>query len=138
MKNRVETILKISANKDKIIDTYKDKITCVKHLNISMFSFTRIINNNTLYKDHYYIKLSECPSNLLENYDGLINKSYGNAKKILAINQFTNEKIIFNSLNEIVYKFGGKSTTSLTKAIKNKTLYMNYYWKFYDEVVGEL
>lgn len=43
------------------------------------------------------------------------------------------KKNLFNSLNEIVLKFGGKSTTSLTKAIKNNLLYMNYFWKYYED-----
>lgn len=126
----IDTIVKINSTRTKIIDTFYTKNDTAKNLNIGKVRMKKIIENNELHNEHYYVELTKCPQELIKNYDKPINKIIrNNSKQIQRIDTITGEKIIFNSLNEIYIKLGISSNTILN-IIDNGKAYNGFKWDF--------
>ena len=126
----IDTIVKINSTQTKIVDTFYTKNDAAKNLNIGKVRMKKIIENNELHNEHYYVELTKCPQELIKNYDQSINKIIrNNSKQIQRIDTITGETIIFNSLNEINIKLGICSNTILN-IIDNDKAYNGFKWKF--------
>jgi MSV199 domain-containing protein/T5orf172 domain-containing protein len=128
----VEPILKMNKEKTEIIEVYKTKELCAMNIGINRCKLKKIIINNELYNDNYYIKISDCNSEIINKYElnNYIEKNHHtNAKSIIQINPLTNQQIQFNTINDIYIKLG-ISENSIRDAIKNKQLWAGSYWKY--------
>lgn len=128
----IETIIELNEEKTKILNTYNTKDLMMKKFHIAKITLNNIINKKEKYKNCYFIKYSDCPKELLDNYSEKIEKKYHiHAKPIKQINHNTSEIIIFNSLHEISMKLGISSKT-IIDAIDNKYLCNGYLWEYSD------
>ena len=125
------TILKINSTKTEIIDSFYTKEFIWKELKISKPKLRKIIENNELYNNHYYIEYYKCSSELLEKYKKPLNRViYSNSKTIKQINPISKEVIIFNTLNEIYIKYGFSPST-IINAINDKNVHGSFLWEYY-------
>ena len=123
------TILKLNSNKTEILDSFSTKHDLETQLNIGRLKMSQIINKNEIYNNHYYIEYKNCSQELLDKYDKPINKMIPKYSKIIKqTNIISNQFLIFNSLTEIYNKLGITSTT-IMKAVKNKTVYAGCKWE---------
>ncbi len=127
---KISTILKLNSSKSEIIETYPNKIILMDELKISKPTLRKIINNNKLYNQHYYIEYDNCPENLLKKYNKPINKNISPlAKAIKRIDPLTGEITIFNSFNDVYVKTGIPHIT-IQNAIKDKQVHVKFYWEY--------
>jgi len=123
-------VCKLNMTKTEIINTYPNKTILAKELEHNIRTVRRIVDNEELIGEYYYILYSKCPKELIDNYKKPIikhNPSY--AKQIKRINTKTNEITLFKSLCELNTKMS-MSNPNILKAIKNKTIYKGYLWEF--------
>ena len=124
------TILKLNSTKSEILDSFYTKDFLSKELHLSSTRIKKIIENNELYNNNYYIEYLKCPKELLLKYNKPINRIIpAHSKAIKQINPMTNEVIIFNTLNELYIKYGFCSTT-IIDSIKNKTIHGGFLWDY--------
>jgi hypothetical protein len=129
----VDPILQLNSTKTEIVDSFKSKEYLSKILKIGELKMKKIIKNDVKYNDYYYVEYSKCPKELVAKYNKPINRSTRSyAKKIKQINPNTRETTIFNSLNEILLKFGYANNTT-KNAIANKTLLGGCMWEYYEK-----
>jgi hypothetical protein len=127
-----EIILELNSDKTQILNSFATQTELFNHLNISKGRTRKIIINEILHNNKYYITLNKCPKELLNSYDKKINsKTNHNAKSIKQINPITKEFIIFNSLKEIDMRFGFAHST-ITNAINKKHMHGGFLWEYYD------
>ena len=76
-----------------------------------------IINKEKIYNNCYYVRLNNCPKELLDEYDYPINyqkwKLKSNIKKIKQINPITGKECIFESLSDVTINCGISSKLAL-------------------------
>ena len=126
----INTIIQLNSTKTKIIDSFGTRTSLMKKLKIGMPKLNSIIENNEKYSDHYYVKLDDCPQNLLDKYQKPINQFIRkNSKQIKQINPTTKQTLIFNSLADIYRKYGIADST-IVNAIKNKEVYQGFLWEY--------
>ena len=115
-------IIELNDTRTEIINSYATKNKLEEKLKISSKTLKKIIEDNLLYDNKYYIEYNKCPQDLLNKYNKPI-ETFDNKKniKIKRIDPITKECIIFNSLTEIQKKFGITNRT-IRNAIKNKTI----------------
>jgi len=124
------SILKLNSTKTEIIESFYTKDFLWKELKISKKKLQKIIENNELYNNYYYIEYLKCPNELLVKYNKPINRIIpAHSKAIKQINPITNEVIIFNTLSELYIKYGFCSTT-IIYAIENKTIHGGFLWDY--------
>lgn len=129
-KHIIDTILKLNHTKTEILDSYSTKDILSKELKNSIKKIRKIIENNELYNNNYYIEYNKCPKELLDKYDKPINKTIPSyTKQIKQINPITKKYIVFNSLTEISNKYG-ISNPYILKAIKDKEIFRGFLWEF--------
>ena len=129
-KHIIDTILKLNSTKTEILESYSTKAILAKELKNNIRTTRKIIENNELYNNNYYIEYSKCSNELLLNYNKPINKTIPSyTKQIKQINPKTKEFIIFNSLTEISTKYG-ISNPYILKAIKDKKVFRGFLWDF--------
>ena len=90
-----------------------------------------LIKTHTSFHSFYFIKVSDCPSNILEKFNIIQSDFKKNSilnKPIIQINPLTKEEFVFDTITEIPIKLGG-SESSINSAIRNNTIYNGYYWK---------
>ena len=125
----IDTILELNNDKTEIINSFYTKDFLAKHLGLGKQKTKKIIENKELYNNHYYIEISKCPKELLDNYDKEINRIIPtHSKQIKQIHPITKQVVLFNSLLEISMKLGFSSKPILN-AIKNKTIYSGSFWE---------
>jgi hypothetical protein len=84
-----------------------------KELNIGRYKINSILTSGEIYNNSYYIKLTDCPQELVDKYDKPINKMLPKySKRIKQTNIFSNKIRIFNSLAEVYSETGAASVTS--------------------------
>jgi hypothetical protein len=119
------------------LDTTKTNITGHSNsLNVMSQTFKmtisnikKIIENGTLYKDHYYIYLENCSPELLETYDTTLFKYVPKcAVKIKSIHPETKQEQIFPSLRH-AYEFCKVHHKTVRKAIDEKKLLNGFFWE---------
>ena len=126
----INTIIQLNSNKTEIINTFHTKDTLLKQLKIAKITLIRIIQNEELYNNSYYIEQYKCPPHLLENYDRKINRIvYTKSKQISQYNPTTKHTVIFNSFTEIYIKLGISSKT-IIKAIEQNMLFCGCTWSY--------
>ena len=124
------SILKLNSTKTEILDSFYTKDFLWKELKISKKKLQKIIENNELYNNYYYIEYLKCPNELLLKYNKPINRIIpAHSKAIKQINPITNEVIIFNTLSELYIKYSFSSTT-IIDAIENKTIHGGFLWDY--------
>ena len=123
-------IIELNDTKTEIINSYATKNKIEEKLKISSKTLKKIIEDNLLYDNKYYIEYNKCPQELLNKYNKPI-ETYDNKKniKIKRIDPITKECIIFNSLTEIQKNFGITNRT-IRNAIKNKTICNCFLWNY--------
>jgi hypothetical protein len=100
-------------------------------LNIAKKKLNKIIEDGIKFNNYYYVLCSDCPENLLKEYDGPTVRTVNiskNSYPIKQINPITKEELIFNTYDEISVKLGFKART-IKNAIVNKTMYGGSIWK---------
>lgn len=131
---KIETICKLNSDKSKILDTYESFKKCYKSVGIGQHSMRKIINDNLLHKEHYYVKMSQVNQELIDNYDKPINKFIYNKYKtipVIMINPDTNVETRYNTIEEVIVKFP-VSSELIKRAVNTEKLYYNHYWRFVD------
>jgi len=124
--NKTGIICKLNFTKTEIINTYPTKTILAKELQHNIRTIRRIVDNNELCGEYYYISYNKCPKELIDNYNKPIKKNNPSyAKQIKRICPNTNEITVFNSLSELNTKMI-ISNENILKAIKNKTIYKGY------------
>ena len=127
----VEPIVKMDISKTKIIDIYDSQELCYLNNGISKDKMRHLIKTHIPFHSFYFIKVSDCPSNILEKFNIIQSDFKKNSilnKPIIQINPLTKEEFIFDTITEIPIKIGG-SESSINSAIRNNTIYNGYYWK---------
>jgi prophage antirepressor-like protein len=126
----IDTIVEINYDKTEITNTFYTKDYASEFLKIAKLKMKKIIQNNELYNNHYYVEYSKCPKELIDNYNKPINRIISNnSKQIKQIHPITKNIIVFNSLSEIYIKFGISSKT-IIKAIESKCIYNGFLWEY--------
>ena len=125
-----EPIAKMNESKTEIIDIYNSQEECFLNNGLTKSKLKELISFNKLYHNVYFIKISDCDSDILHKYNigNSLFKKQTKSKSVIAINPLTKEETIFKTISEIPIKLGGTSC-SINSAIKNKTIYNGYFWK---------
>jgi len=130
LKRIIEPILELNSDKSKILNSYVNQTAMIDQLKISKGMIRKIIVNELIYNNKYYIELSKCPKDLINAYNNQISyKRNHNAKLIKQINPTTKEVKIFNSLRDIKNCFGFRNGT-IINAINKKHLHGGFLWEF--------
>ena len=88
----------------------------------------KCIKHNNYY---YYVEYGQCPKELIVKYDKPIKTSMlSYAKQLKRINPETKEFTIYNTLDEVVCKFGHIDKT-VKRAVENKTLLSGHLQEYY-------
>jgi phage anti-repressor protein len=128
--SELELILQLNKDKTEIIESYHG-VTLIKNkFKVSLQRLHKIIDDNLLFNDSYFIKIKNCPSELLNSYKQKNNnifsmRSSSKSKKIKQVNIQTNQEIIYKSLTEASIKFGSSEKT-ISDAIINNTILNGY------------
>ncbi len=126
----IDSILQLNNDKTQIIETFYTKDFVAKHLKIGKLKMKKIIENHELYNNSYFIEYNKCSKELLDIYTKLINRIVpSNSKQIKQIHPVNKQIVIFNSLSEI-YKKLGIAEKTITKAIKDKSIYSGSLWEY--------
>ena len=116
-----------------ILNSYSTQTVLRCHLNISKDRMRKIIVNELIYNDKYYIELYRCSKELINTYNKPINiKNNHNSKSIKQINPITNEVVIFKSLKEIETRLGFAHST-INIAIHKKHMHGGFLWEYYEK-----
>lgn len=120
-------ILQLNRDKTEIIESYNG-ITLIKNkFNITSEKLNKIINEQKIFNDTFFIKINNCTPELLEKYqknnnDIMLVRTNPKSKRVKQTNIQTNEEIIYKSITESSIKFGS-TEKYINDAIKNnKTL----------------
>ena len=125
-----ECIVQLNQNETEIIDTFSGVNSFKRKYQVGNQRIRSLVNNHTLYDDSYFIKLSDCKKELLDNYTKPIDtRTSKKAKVIKQINQSTQEIVLYKSITEASIKCGFTNKT-LTQSIKDKTLLKGYKWEY--------
>jgi prophage antirepressor-like protein len=128
----LDIILQLNSSKTCIIDNYYG-ITLIKNkFKVSLPRLHKIINNDILFNDSYFVKINNCPVELLNNYketNDLVIRTNSKSKKVKQINILSNEEITYSSISEASVKFG-TTHKSITNCIKNNTNLNGYIWAY--------
>lgn len=125
-----ECIVQLNEDETEIIDTFSCVNSFKRKYQVGNQRIRSLINNHILYDNSYFIKLSDCKKELLDNYTKPIDtRTSKKAKVIKQINQSTQEIVLFKSITEASIKCGFTNKT-LTDSIKNKTLLKGYKWEY--------
>jgi phage anti-repressor protein len=128
----LSVIVQLNNDKTKIIDTYTG-ITIVKNkFKVSLLRLKKIIDENLLFNDCYFIKITDCPNDLLEKYKETHSISVRTSTKaipIKQINTITKEEIFYKSITEASIKFCS-SEKSISDSIKNNTFINCYKFEY--------
>ena len=128
----IEPILELNSDRTKILNSYVNQTAMIDHLNISKGRIRKIIVNELIYNNKYFIELSKCPKELISVYNGAISyKKNHNAKSIKQINPTTKEFTIFKSFRDIETCYGFRNGT-IINAIDKKHLHGGFLWEYYD------
>ena len=124
--NKSENIVKLNLEKTQILEIF----TGVKDLSQKLIHppkrVKKFVDLNETYNGYYYLRISQCPDNILKLYTRPIKKL---TKGIIQINPLTKEKTVHESINNICVKLG--STISvLLECINTKTMHKGSFWKF--------
>ena len=125
---KLEIILQLNKDKTQIIESYHG-VTLIKNkFKVSLPRLHKIIDDHLLFNDSYFIRIKDCPSELLNSYkqnNTLSMRSSSKSIKIKQINFQTNQEIIYKSLTECSIKFGSSEKT-ISDAIKNDNIVNGY------------
>ncbi|ATZ80831.1 hypothetical protein BMW23_0785 [Bodo saltans virus] len=103
-----EQFVHLNHNKTKILDFFNTRKEIMQKFKITERKLMGIIEQKTKYNNSYFVKKSDCPMELLNKYQELINAKTRarNGTRIKRINVISNEQTIFNSWNELKIKSG--------------------------------
>jgi hypothetical protein len=134
----ISTILELNNEKTQILNSFGTKDIAAKTLGIAKLKMKNIIRNKDKYNDKYYIELSMCPQDLLNNYNKPINRIIPRHSKLIKqINPITKEVVIFNTLTEIYILFGYSSNT-IKDAIDKKQTFGGFLWEYYENKLNDV
>jgi hypothetical protein len=123
-------IVQLNQLKTEIIGSYSGLTTVKKQYGISHNTIEKIIKDGLIFNSTYFIKLKDCPKELLDAYDKPLTKRHNAKRKPLKqINQLTKEERAFESLTEASL-FCGSAVKTLTDTIKNKVVLKGFFWEF--------
>ena len=123
-------IVQLNQFKTEIIGSYSGLTTVKKQYGISNNRIEKIINDGLIFNNTYFVKLNNCPQELLDAYDQpLVRRANAKRKPLKQINQLTNEERTFESLTEASLH-SGSTTKTLTDTIKNKVVLKGFFWEF--------
>lgn len=129
----IEPILELNSDKTKILNSYVNQTAIIDQLKISKGRIRKIIVNELMYNNKYYIELSKCPKELISAYDKDISyKINHNAKSIKQINPTTKEVKIFKSFRDIESCYGFRNVT-IINAINKQHLHGGFLWEYNDD-----
>ncbi len=125
-----EPILVLNRDKTFILESFYTRDYLQKYLNISKIKIKRIVENEEVYDDKYFVKYSKCPKELLEKYDKPINRiKRPHAVPIKQINPISKEVVIYNTLGE-AERILGIWSGSIKNAITNGNLLCGSLWEY--------
>ena len=122
-------IAKLNTEKTKILNVYLDRKTAASHNGYASSSaLDTPVKNTSLTNGHYYLLYDKCPQELIDIFE----EKYG--EPILykdGIGQYTNENQL---VKEFICKYDcikqlKMSDKTLTKALVNKILYNNFFFR---------
>jgi hypothetical protein len=123
----IECILQLNLDKNQILNTF----TGIKGLSEKIqkpYKFVKkFVDSNEIYDGFYYLRISQCPNNILNIYTKPIKEHF--TKKIIQIDPSTKQEIIHKSINNVCLKLCG-SESALLEAINEKLMYKGSFWKF--------
>jgi prophage antirepressor-like protein len=128
--SKVTPVLRLNKDKTEILDTFPTKKLVALFLNVDSNSVKKIIDNQKIVNNNYYILYTDCSKELLDKYNKPIS-FYSNhtSIKIKQINPVSKQEIIFNSISDASKQYGINIQT-ITKCIKNKTPYKGSLWEY--------
>jgi hypothetical protein len=127
-----ESILRLNETKTKIIESFSSKSEVIKKFNLYPLKFDNIMKDNELLDNSYFVPYSNCPKDLLDEYDKSTARTIKSGNKygcVKRIDPITKIETIFRSTDEVYKKLGFKSKT-IKKAIENKNMYGGCLWEF--------
>jgi phage anti-repressor protein len=128
----LSVIVRVNHDKTEIIETYSG-ITKIKNkYKISLPRLHKIINENKLFDNSYFIKITECSNELLSKYkqnNQIAKRTSTKATPIKMCNIITKEEIFYKSISDATIKFGSNEKT-ITDSIKNKTILNGYIFEY--------
>ena len=122
-------IAKLNTEKTQILNVYLDRKTAASHNGYASSSaLDTPVKNASLTNGHYYLLYDKCPQELIDNFE----EKYG--EPVLykdGIGQYTNENQV---VKEFICKYDcikqlKMSDKTLTKALVNKILYNNFFFR---------
>jgi phage anti-repressor protein len=117
-------IVQLNNDKSSLIHIYYGITEAREKLNISRLRLYKIIENQTLFNDSYFVKLNDCPKELLENTETPIRTS-AKSKSIKVTNIISKKEIIYKSMTEATIEFGSNHKR-ISNAIKDKKIINGY------------
>ena len=128
----LDVIVQLNKDQTEIIETYSG-ITKIKNkYKISLPRLHKIINENKLFDNTYFVKITNCSNDLLEKYKENHTISVRTSNKAIPIKQIniiTKKEIIYKSITDATIKFGSNEKT-ITDSIKNKTIVNGYNFEY--------
>ena len=123
----IEYILQLNFEKTEILNTF----TGIKGLSEKIqkpYKFVKkFVDSNEIYDGFYYLRISQCPNNILNIYTKPIKQHF--TKKIIQINPSSKQEIIHKSINNVCLKLCATEYV-LLEAINKKIMYKGSFWKF--------
>lgn len=122
------TILKLNKEKTEILNTFtgvKQMRTAYKMGDTKVYS---IIDNSVFFDDGYFVRITDCPKELLEKFE-MPESVSKKAKSVKQTNINTNEETIYKSITDLYIK-KGISYKKLANIIKNNQVFDNSEWEY--------
>lgn len=121
-------IVKINKERTKITECFTGITQLRKKYKMGDVKINYIINNNTLFDNGYFKKMTDCPPELLKDVElpRMVSKK---AKSIKQTNINTKQEKIYKSLNDLYIKMG-ISSKKLEDIIKNKQIFRESNWQY--------
>jgi phage anti-repressor protein len=121
-------ILKLNKEKTKIVDSFTGVRQMRTRYKIGDAKVYSIIDNNILFDDNYFVRIMNCPKELLENFEMPCTTSK-KAKSVKQTNINTNEETIYKSITDLYIK-KGISYKKLASIIKNEEVLLESKWEY--------
>lgn len=128
-------VLELNIDKTAITRHFIAVSVAAQELQMNPRALQRMISKNTLYNNHYYIYLSDCIPELLDNYDTKVFEYIPKcAIKLKSVHPETKEEQIFPSLKH-VRDFCGVHHKTIHKVINERRILNGFYWEYVDKQI---
>lgn len=121
-------ILKLNKEKTEIVESFTGIRQMRTRYKIGDAKVYSIIDNNIFFDDGYFIRIVNCPKELLDNFE-MPESVSKKAKSVKQTNINTSEETIYKSVTDLYIK-KGISYKKLASIIKNKEVLLESKWEY--------